>query len=328
MLPQNAKKSYSRWFTLGLCLSTVLPASYGYAVETTKVEKETSIHINQNVVVVSGRMSFGYLNGMSNENVYVPEIGHKLSELNWDIDNVYMMGLGASISPLSWLKFNADVWFKLNDGDGNMRDYDWFYIGEQYTLYSRSDNLDLTRGLKVDINSELTFYRYEKSRFYGILGFKWDSWKWQATGGVYNYYGVQGAFADVPGITYEQNFYAPYFGLGMSSTLSQTPITFSGRVFISPYVWGDDKDQHHMRNLVFEEDFDSGTMGGVEVKGAYSFTDHFSLALGYEYQKYNEMKAGTKVTDTRTGQVTRYGGDESGMDNYTSLLSLTAEVSF
>lgn len=325
---QKIRRFFPRWFTIGVCLSVLLPAPFAGAAEARKVEKETSIHINKNVIVVSGRMSLGLINGKSNENVYVPEFQHKLSELNWDISGVYMLGLGGSIAPLSWLKLNGDVWFKLNEGDGSMRDYDWLFLGEQYTLYSRSDNLDVTRGIKVDVNSELTFYEYLKSRFFGVLGFKYDTWKWTAYGGVFNYFGFTGTFDEVPGITYEQDFYAPYLGLGFSSSLSQTPITFSGRVIYSPYVWGDDKDQHHMRDLVFEEDFDSGTMFGVDVAGAYNFTDHFSVLLSYQYQKYQEMKGGTTITDLTTGEVIKITGDAAGMDNYTSMVSLTAEYSF
>ena len=159
---QKIRRFFPRWFTIGVCLSVLLPASFAGAAEPRKVEKETSIHINKNVIVVSGRMSLGLINGKSNENVYVPEFQHKLSELNWDISGVYMLGLGGSVAPLSWLKLNGDVWFKLNKGDGSMRDYDWLFLGEQYTLYSRSDNLDVTRGIKVDVNSELTFYEYLK----------------------------------------------------------------------------------------------------------------------------------------------------------------------
>ena len=323
-MQEKSRKLLSGWFAAGLCLSALLPAPSGAA----EVERQRSIHINNNVIVVSGRMSLGLIDGQSKEKVYVPELNHKLSQLNWDISGVYMLGLGGSVAPLSWLKFNADVWFRLNDGDGSMSDYDWFFLGEPYTHYSRHDNLDVTRGIKVDVNTEMTFYRYLESRFFGILGFKYDTWKWRAIGGEFNYFGFTGTIDDVPVITYEQDFYAPYFGIGFASSLSQTPITFSGRVIGSPYVWGEAKDQHHLRNLVFEDDFDSGTMFGLDLAGAYNFTDNFSLMLSYQYQKYNEMKGDTTITDLETGQVFKITGDVAGMDNYTNMVSLTAEYSF
>ena len=329
MSRQKMQKSLSGWITACACLTALLPASLADAAEVKKVEKETSIHINKNVIVVSGRMSLGYINGVSNELLYVQWLNHKISELNWDIDGVFMMGLGGSIAPLSWLKLNADVWFKLNEGNGSMEDYDWLFLGEQYTLYSRTDNLDLTRGLKYDLSADMTFYthRESKSKFYGTLGFKHDTWKWEGTGGYYNYFGWEGSFDDVPVIVFEQKLYAPYVGVGFSSSLSTTPITFSGRFIYSPYTYGDFKDQHLLRDLVFEADFDSGTMFGVDMAGAYNFTDNFSLLLSYQYQNYSEMKSRFTVTDVTTGVVER-SEQEAGMDNYTGMVSLTAQYTF
>lgn len=81
-------------FALCACLTLLLPTSSLWAAATDqKVAKETSIHINQNVIVVSGRMSLGVINGDSGEFVFVPELGHKLSELNWGINDVFMLGL-------------------------------------------------------------------------------------------------------------------------------------------------------------------------------------------------------------------------------------------
>ena len=40
------------------------------------------------------------------------------------------------------------------------------------------------------------------------------------------------------------------------------------------------------------------------------------------------MKGGTTITDLTTGEVIKITGDAAGMDNYTSMLSLTAEYSF
>ena len=299
-----------------------------------QVEKKSTININQNVVVVAGRMSIGMLHGESNEYVYVPEINHQLSELNWKLKDVWMLGLGGSISPVSWLNFNADIFFKLNDGDGNMNDYDWYIQDYQYTHYSNHQSVDLTKGIMFDVNAEMTFYEYDKSTFYGILGFKHETWEWEAYGGTYMYstyylYDTVGSIdKNVLGITYEQDFYAPYLGIGFTSSLSHTPITFSGRVIGTFWAWGEDKDQHHLRDLVFEEEFDSGTMFGFDLAARYNFTDNISLALSYRYHKYSEMKGETTVTDTTTGEKFEYNGDVAGMDNYAGVLSVGAMFTF
>lgn len=337
MLP--IKQTLSRGIAYVGCAATIcaglvcLPAAGEAAATAQQVEKKSTIKINQNVVVVSGRMSIGYLHGESNEYVYVPEIDHTLSELNWKLKDVWVLGLGGSFAPLSWLNFNADIFFKLNDGDGTMNDYDYFIRDFQYTHHSNHQQVDLTKGLMFDINAEMTFYEYDKSKFYGIVGFKHDTWEWEAYGGTYMYssyylYDTVGTFDDVKGITYEQEFYAPYLGLGFESSLSQTPITFSGRVIGTFWAWGEDKDQHHLRSLVFEEEFDSGTMFGFDLAARYNFTDNFSVSLSYRYHKYSNMEGETTITDITTGEVYEYEGDVAGMDNYAGLLSLGAVVTF
>lgn len=300
----------------------------------TTVEKETTIHINQNVVVVSGRLSLGQISGQSQELVYVPEIKHTLSRLTWDLKEVYMLGIGGSVAPTPWLRLNADAWFKLNDGDGSMNDFDWVVQDFQYTHWSHHENLDLTKGTMFDVNGEVKFYEFEDTKFWGIAGFKHDNWEWKAYGGYYVYssywlYDTVGEFDDNElGITYEQNFYAPYLGLGFTSALSSAPINFSGRVIGSTFVYGDDKDQHHMRHLVFEEEFDSGMMFGLDLGGSYHFTENIALAASYHYQDYQEMKGETTITDTTTGEVTKLTGDVAGMDHRSSLFSLSAIYSF
>lgn len=294
-----------------------------------KVEKTATIQINQNIVVVSGRMSLGWIHGDSNELVYDPGTGRKISELNWEIDNVYMLGIGGSLSPLSWLNFNADIWFRVNDGDGEMNDYDWLLDSPEYTHWSNHPDTDLTTGLMFDINAEMTFYEVMGTKFFGIAGFKYDNWEWESFGGDYVYWGVSGSFPDGQNvITYEQKFYTPYVGIGFKSNLSETPITFSGRIIGSTFVTAEDKDQHHLRNLVFEEDFDSGNMFAVDLSGAYNFTDQLSLLVSYHFQRYDEMKGETTITDLTTGAVTKVDGDAAGIDHSSGMLSLSAVYTF
>ncbi len=299
-----------------------------------QVEKETNIHINQNVIMVSGRMSLGIISGQSQELVYIPELNHKLSQLNWDIKDVYMLGLGGTVSPLPWLKFNIDVWLKLNEGEGNMDDYDWFLEDYQYTHWSHHEDVDLTKGLMFDVSADVKLYEHEQTKFYGIAGFKHDTWEWKAYGGDYVYssyylYDTVGSFVDGElGITYEQNFYVPYLGFGFTSDLTETPFTFSGRVIGSTFVYGEDKDQHHMRDLIFVEEFDSGQMFAVDLAGSYHFTQNVSLMFSYHYQDYQELKGETIITDISTGEVTKYNGDVAGMDHRSSMLSFSALYQF
>lgn len=337
--PMSLQKKYPDHFCLCLIILLgavlLLPATALSTMQPQKqLEKETTININQKVLVVSGRMSLNLLHGESGEYVYEPSRNHKLSELQWQIEDVYMLGLGGSISPLAWLKLNADLWFKLNKGSGNMDDFDWYIENFQYTDWSHHENVDLTRGVMFDINAEMTFYEYMANRFYGIVGFKYDTWEWEAFGGSYTYstfalYDTVGSFADDEKvISYEQNYYAPYIGLGFSSDLSETPLTFSGRVIYSPFVSGDDKDQHHLRDLVFEEEYDSGTLFSCDLTGSYHFTSNITMTLAYHFQLYDEMRGSTTITDNVTGQKTFFSGDVAGMDHSSHMFSLGVEYMF
>ncbi len=334
-LYKQTKKYLAASLTLLACGTALAPLSALATGEINKTAvKETTINVNQNIVVVSGRMSLGLANGDSGEYVYVPELGHKLSELNWGINDVYMLGLGGSVSPLSWLKLNADVWFKLNEGQGTMDDYDWFVLDYQYTDWSHHENVDLTKGLIFDINAELTFYQWERSKFFGIAGFKYDNWKWEVHGGDYVYssyylYDTVGSFPDdALAITYEQKFYTPYLGIGFSSDLDPTPITFSGRIIGSTLVSADSKDQHHMRDLVGEDEFESGKMVAFDLAGAYNFTKNFSIQLSYHFQRYYEIKDDGHRLDLTTGELTTYKGAVDGLDHRSDMFALTGVVNF
>jgi plasminogen activator len=94
-------------------------------------------------------------------------------------------------------------------------------------------------------------------------------------------------------------------------------------------VQAGDEDHHHMRNLLFEEDFDNGTMIGIDFSGGYRFTDQLALLLSYHFQKYNEVKGDTTITDTVTGQQVMYiPGDAASIEHYSHMFSLTAQYSF
>jgi len=327
------RKISTSLFCLGaasLAATALLPAA---SVAAT-TEAPSKIIINpvldiEETPFFEARMSMGYLRGEAGEYVYVPEYNHKLSELDWKFKDVYMFNLGASLSPTPWLTFNIDGWINMNEGDNTMDDYDWMYLNSSYTHWSHHDETNMKTAFIFDLSADMTFYQYQTSKFYGILGFKYDTYEWEAFGGSYIYYNQPFSISDsTKVITYEQNYYAPYIGVGFSSNLWETPLNFSGRFIFSPYVWGDDKDQHHLRSLVFEEDFDSGTMVALDLTGKYFWTKDFTTWLSFHYQDYSEMKGETTTTDTTTGVQTTTTGDVAGMDSHAMLVSLGVSLSF
>jgi len=287
------------------------------------IEKQASININDHVVMVSGSLSVGFVNGRSRELVYNPDTGHKNSELDWRLDQVAMMGVGASIKPLSWLRFNGNFWFKLNDGNGSMDDYDWRLTGwDDWTDWSHSSS-PVTEGAMYDINMELTFLHFNEASVYGILGYKHDHWKWKAQGGtfVYSTYFVRdtiGSFPDETLGTYEQTFDVPYIGLGFHANLD--PVSLTGRFIFSSMVKAKDEDHHLLRDLIVKSSLDDGRMYGLDFACTYNFTPHIAATAAFQYTKYDELKGNKDWNFFSEGDQFSYGG---GLDNESTLFSLS-----
>ncbi len=295
-------------------------------------ESETSIQIEQEMLVVKAHMGVGYLNGDSSELVY-GENGRKLSELNWELDDVLMLNVGGSISPRSWLTISADFWTRLNRGSGTMDDYDFLAINyDGYTHWSHHDNTDLTQGFMFDLNAAFTFYTFEETSFSALVGYKYDTWEWEARGGNYFYsdyvlFDNVGSFSpDEKVITYKQWFHVPYIGVGFHSTVG--PVFFMGRVIASPLVFAGDEDIHHLRNLRFEEDFDVSSMYGLDLGLGYNITPSLAVSAMFRYQKYEEAKGDTTVTDLTTGEKRYFSGDVAGIDHSSSTVSLGLQYRF
>lgn len=293
----------------------------------------TRVQVNQNVVIFEGRMSLGYLNGEATELVYDPISGHKNSELQWDTNEVLMLGIGGSIQPKSWLRFNGDLRFNVTGGDNSLNDYDWLVPGWDYTHWSGHDDTDLNTGYTLDLNVEFPFYAVNaNTKFSGFVGYKRDNWEWEAKGGSY-VYSVNG-FRDTIGtfpagdkiITYEQWFDTPYIGLGFSTRTSK--MEFYGRVIGSMLVQAGDKDRHHLRNLLFEEDFENGDMLGIDLGLAYCFTSHWAMTAEFHYQNYFENKGTSEITDLTTGRHIYIDGDAAGIDHVQTTWSLGVRYLF
>ena len=290
----------------------------------------TTINVQQNVVQVTGHMGLGYLDGEGKEAVF--DNGHKLSELTWQLEDVYMMNLGGSIAPRPWLAFNADVWFKVTEGDGAMDDYDWMVQGLHYTDWSHHDDTDLTEGIMFDLNVAYTFGQFQETTFQGIVGYKHDTWEWEAKGGSYTYstnylYDTVGAFPDgLKAITYSQTYDTPYIGVGFHSQL--TNLSLFGRFVYSPFAMLESEDTHHMRNLRIDGDFDPTDLFLVNLGFGYNLTPNLSLLGGVQYQKYDRGDGDYVYTDLTTNTSYSFPGVSASADHESYLFSITGKYSF
>jgi len=295
------------------------------------VARQADYNIGSNEVNV--HTSLGILNGESHEIVDRPKgydfAGTKISELIWTLDNVYMIGAGLSVRPISWLTLNFDGWNRINKDSATMDDYDWIvspYLGtSEWDHWSHHPNTQLDKGYMLDINAEISAYTSYSISLKGIVGFKRDYWKWSASDGSfvyscgdetcsplnYDYRGYRGNFTGL-GITYEQEFNTPYFGVAAQLNFNQ--LQLNARIIGSPWVDLETSDTHHQRNPPFVDtgNFDHTSMIGLDLSAHYQMAGNFSLGAMYHYQKYDET-TGFTVRNDETGEIPERSSHESDM---------------
>ena len=294
------------------------------------------------------RLSSGLLNGESGEYVYdaygaytgIP--GYKISELQWEMNDVYMAGIGATMPIGNWVELNFDYWKNATEGDGTMDDYDWLYVGQDWSHWSHHEDTDVRDVTMIDASADITIHRFKdrnaslyQTILYGTVGYKQDHFDWQSRGG-YGTYSVDTfrdtylTFPDVPGISYEQTFSTPYIGLGVESSNNYNgmDMVLTANVRYSQWAEGEDVDIHHLRSLKFEEEGEDGEWIGYDVTLEFEIARQLTLMLGYAYQRYEEIMATTLVTDQITGAQYFYHGDAAGLDHSSDMMTLELNYRF
>ncbi|MEN8190693.1 MAG: omptin family outer membrane protease [Thermodesulfobacteriota bacterium] len=293
--------------------------------------REQTVHERGNVRVTA-RVQGGYLTGEANEFVYWPQKGgHTASQLIWQIDDIYMVGTGISVSPISWLTISGDIFVNVADGGGTMDDYDWLLPGYDWTDWSHHENVDVTQGFIWDFSTEMTPFPHSPVKLIGIIGYRADSWEWEARGGTYVY--SQDSFRDTEGsfpandlgITYEQNFYVPYLGLGLVADLG--PLVIKARVMGSTIAWGEANDFHHMRGLETKDEFEMESWIGVDVSGEFRFGPNLGLRASFNYSDYDTMKGDAEWNYLYENKYL-YLDDGAGADLSTTMFALSFLVNF
>jgi plasminogen activator len=283
------------------------------------------------------RVATGMLNGESGEYVYdadgfytgIP--GYKFSELKWELNDVHMLGVGGTYHANKRMRFNLDYWVNAGEQDGTMDDYDWVYVGSDWSHWSHHDNTAVTTAEKLDLNGDFTLYASRKSggAISALVGYRQDRFGWESSGGygIYSdtaYRDTLVLFSDVPVISYEQTYRTPYIGVAMQSggRGSGRKLQFDAKLRYSQWVSGEDVDHHLLRYLRFEEEGSGGDWIEYDVSLTYLLNKRASLNIAYSAQEYDEIKASTTVTDLLTGATTLYAGDSAGLDHSSQQLTL------
>ena len=280
-------------------------------------------------------LNSGLLKGESGEYVYDADgisgiTGYKISELQWSLDDVPMVGLELA-HEVGDFTLNLDYWTNAGEGEGSMDDYDWLYVGLDWSHWSHHDNTAVRDISRFDISGDFVInrFRWENTALYASLGYRQDHLEWQATGGegVYSidsYRDSYVIFPDIPVISYEQTYRTPYVGLGIHSKgrSGGTNITLDARLRFSDWVDAEDVDTHHLRALRFEEEGDGGRWTAFDVRMVFALGRQLDFRIGYSSTEYQEVSANTLITDLTDGSESFYPGDTAGLDHSSSMVSL------
>lgn len=128
------------------------------------------------------RVLAGQLSGESGEYVYDADgsasgtPGYKISELNWELNSVPMLGLDLRIPVYEQIGVNLEFWKNATEGDGTMDDYDWMYIGADWSHWSHHDDTTVRDVTRLDLNADYRFHQFDwgKLELLGILGYRRD----------------------------------------------------------------------------------------------------------------------------------------------------------
>ena len=332
----NANKMYSPKRTaMGIALIMSMALNSAFAIHagdgsTIYVESESDVGLSfkASIMNVSGQGDEYVYAGANNSGV---PSDYKVSELNWDISQLWMIGGVASLQLGSLLRFNAGMWVGVTDGDGGMKDYDWFDPNRSdWTHYSESD-VDIESAVSIDINASMQVVDFGSVQLHGVLGYKEDYWEWSDYGGNYIYSSGggfrndTGSFGGKNGIDYEQDFVIPYAGI--KATANTSKLHASAYFLYSPFVFAEDKDHHILRNLYFEEEFDGGDFYAFGAEATIDMSNLIFLSLAVDFQEIPEFTGDLSVKEGTNGRVEK-STDTAGIGSSITAVSASVGIKF
>lgn len=278
-------------------------------------------------------ISIGQTNVKANELVYCQPISgcpvdHKLSQLIWDINNVAVLVAGLKFSFDKSSALNIEGKIGLVDGEGVMDDYDWQYTALDWSDWSHHEDTILSDLASLDVNLDFNLYGKEKTKLSFLVGYRKETWAWESRGGTYIYSTIPTDYRDLSGtftpgelvISYEQQFTMPYLGFKFETILNKWK--FNIQYDYSNQVGVSSTDHHHLRNLIFIDDFEKGTMSAYKMGIGYQITKSFDVYLRYDVQDYEEVRGNTMYVDSNTGAILGVCVNCAGADNSNQTLSI------
>jgi plasminogen activator len=274
----------------------------------------------------------GYINGKTKEIVYsLAETGeiYRLSQLDWKIRNLWILGGTIKANFYHGLfQLCLDGWQKMASSQATMIDRDW---QNEQALHACTDiswsPSDLIKANSIALESEFDFYKLHQGRstlLWGVLfGYQFFQLNWKDFGGTYSYdNGTHvGEFEKIVGISYSQKYSIPYYGLQMGWEWNKV---LEAAVF-GKFTWIahiQEKDIHHLREIVFEQEFTDGHYWIVGALLQWTMQTHLLCDFKYEYSQLN--KADGYMVIKEAGEDPKYSAGAGVYHNHQALkLGLT-----
>lgn len=317
----DKKNMYGNYYLLIYTLLMLAPLQVLYASPYTVVNSDSIFYL-----------SAGQTSVKANEIVYGQPItgyppDYKLSHLIWEVNNNPVL-----IGGLSYTRDRTRLILELQtavtEGDGVMDDFDWQYIGLDWSDWSHHEDTRLTDYNSLDLKLDYRFHGSDDSAWRFLFGYRESSWKWAARGGSFIYSTFPTDFRDVSGsftpglpvISYEQEFSMPYVGIKYEGENGKWRYDFQYEY--SNWVSLKDTDHHVLRDLLFIGDFNDGEMSAYKIGVAYKINSQLEGFVRYDDLEYEELRGSTLYRDSNTGTILGYCENCAGADNTSSTWSI------
>jgi outer membrane protease len=283
-------------------------------------------------------LSTGQTSVEANELVYCQPVSgcptdYKLSQLIWEVKNNPILIGGFSYSRKK-TTMTFEVQTALDESDGVMDDYDWQYLGLDWSDWSHHEDTSLSDYNSLDLSFDHRFYGTADNAWKFLLGYRESNWAWDARGGSFVYSTIPTDYRDVTGfftpglpvIAYEQEFSMPYVGIKYQGESDKW--TVSVQYEYSNWVSLKATDHHYLPDLIFIDDFDDGDMSAYKIGVAYKFTRDFQGLFRYDAREYDELRGSTITRDSNTGAIIGICENCAGADNTNSTWSIGISYSY
>lgn len=320
--------------TAALLVATTFSASLAGTIPLPQAVRggdDTTVTVSLDTTYLDGKArEHAFFSGYS-ERIFPDKRRHQVSRLDWEVEDVFLLGLSGSAGS-AFASLNFGIWGGVGaDGAGTMEDYDWLLgdsrelhgpLSEGASEYSRSDDT-VTSAWIADAN--VSFNLLDKVSAFDIFpffGLRYERYEWADTleFSIYTANGwIRKDYGGKRGIEYRQEYFQPYFGLGVSWSAERLALSAYGR--FAPVYLGKAHDNHLLRGYVTEETtcchaFEDVAYGfGARVE--WVFTQNLSADLGVDWTRYSLAEADVTVLaqdDFRGYREKMFGTSFAGME--------------